>query len=60
MLGILNNLSKSRVYSVQDIEELSTVVLLTNIPYDVTEKTLDLLLEGIGATLSKVSGFSSP
>ena len=59
MLGILNNLSKSRVYSVQDIEELSTVVLLTNIPYDVTEKTLDLLLEGIGATLSKVSSFSS-
>ena len=58
MLGILNNLSKSRVYSVQDIEELSTVVLLTNIPYDVTEKTLDLLLEGIGATLSKVSSFS--
>ena len=58
MLGILNNLSKSRVYSAQDIEELSTVVLLTNIPYDVTEKTLDLLLEGIGATLSKVSSFS--
>jgi len=53
MLGILNNLSKNRVYSVQDIEELSTVVLLTNIPYDVTEKTLDLLLEGIGTTLSK-------
>ena len=54
VVGILNALSKDRFYTIDDIEELSTVVLLTNIPYDVSDKTMDLLIEGFGTTLSKV------